>query len=156
MGKAGVGIVGFFLAALALVVASGCSLEPPHYQEAGSRGHPKVVAIAERMVGAPYRYGGNTPKGFDCSGLVYYSYRGAGYHVPRTTEGQFEQSGYVEPDALAPGDILFFRIEGKPSHVGIYAGRGRFIHAPSSGKHVQYSSLNNIYWRERLVKVGRF
>jgi murein DD-endopeptidase len=116
----------------------------------------RVATIADDMVGAPYRYGGADPRGFDCSGLVYYVYRQAGAEAPRTTSEQYRQSRHVRLSRLLPGDLLFFRMSRrKPSHVGIYVGHGRFVHAPSSGKAVDYASLDDDYWREHLIGAGR-
>ena len=116
-----------------------------------------VVATARRMLGTPYRYGGADPSGFDCSGLVSYAYRSVGIRVPRTSGEQFRQSVPVESNGLQPGDLLFFRLRPpKISHVAIYEGDGRFIHAPSSCKRVSYASLDNPYWRKHLVGAGRF
>jgi murein DD-endopeptidase len=116
----------------------------------------RVAAIADDMVGTPYRYGGADPRGFDCSGLVYYVYRQAGAEAPRTTSDQYRQSRRVRLSRLLPGDLLFFRMSRrKPSHVGIYVGHGRFVHAPSSGKAVDYASLDDDYWREHLIGTGR-
>ena len=117
--------------------------------------HP-ATAIASEMVGTPYRYGGASPGGFDCSGLVYYSYHKAGYRVPRTSQLQYQDSLPVKSAHAREGDLLFFRIEGKVSHVGVYLGNRQFIHAPSSGKHVSIASLDNPYWKQRLTKTGRF
>lgn len=119
--------------------------------------HPhRGLAIARDMVGTPYRYGGTDPRGFDCSGLVYYSYRKASIAVPRTTAEQYRQSTRVKIAHLQPGDLIFFRIsQNKLSHVGIYAGSGRFIHAPSGGKRVSYASLDNPYWEARVIGAGR-
>jgi cell wall-associated NlpC family hydrolase len=108
------------------------------------------------MVGTPYLYGGASPRGFDCSGLVYYSYRKAGITVPRTSGEQYRQSERVTLSDLRPGDLVFFRLSrNKPSHVGIYAGSGRFIHAPSGGKRVSYASLTDSYWEARVIGAGR-
>ncbi len=116
-----------------------------------------VITAARRMLGAPYRYGGADPSGFDCSGLVAYAYRSVGIQVPRTSSEQFRQAQPVAPDKLLPGDLLFFRLSPpKISHVAIYDGSGRFIHAPSPGKQVGYASLDNPYWRDHLVGAGRF
>lgn len=115
----------------------------------------RAVHVADAQLGVPYRYGGNSPAGFDCSGLVQYAYGMAGIDVPRTTG---EQLRYARPVSLAnlrPGDLVFFRFSWKPSHVGIYAGDGRFIHAPSSGKEVSYARLDDPFWRERVVAAGR-
>ncbi|MFO7593951.1 MAG: C40 family peptidase [Pseudomonadota bacterium] len=117
--------------------------------------HP-AVAVAEQMLGKPYRYGGASPeRGFDCSGLIYYSYRRAGITLPRTSETLYRNAFKVSPENLKQGDLLFFRIEGKVSHVGIYIGGDTFLHAPSSGKVVSYGSLDNPYWREHLLSAGR-
>jgi len=119
-------------------------------------GTHRGLAIARDMVGIPYRYGGASPSGFDCSGLVYYAYRKAGIQVSRTTTEQYRQSKRVRISQLQPGDLLFFAISrNKRSHVGIYAGNDRFIHAPSSGKLVSYASLDNPYWQARLTGAGR-
>lgn len=117
--------------------------------------HP-ATTIAAKMLGKPYRYGGATPRGFDCSGLVYYAYHQAGYRVPRTSQQQYEDSLPVKPDAMQEGDLLFFRIDGNVSHVGVYLGDRRFIHAPASGKRVSTASLDEPYWKERFIKAGRF
>lgn len=143
----------------ALLTACG-SLHPPAQPAAQRVPEPaaalRAVAVAQQMVGKPYRYGGNTPQGFDCSGLVHYSYTQAGHSVPRSTTEQYARARTIPYAQRAPGDLLFFRIDGKPSHVGIYLGNGRFVHAPSGGKQVEYASLSNDYWSKRLVKVGRF
>ena len=107
------------------------------------------------MVGAPYRWGGSSPQGFDCSGLVYYSYQDAGISVPRTVTEQRKASAPIRLNDARPGDLLFFRIRWKVSHVGIYTGDGQFVHAPSTGKRVVVASLNNEYYRKHLVSVGR-
>lgn len=118
---------------------------------------PTVIGTARQMLGAPYRYGGTSPGGFDCSGLVNYAYRSAGIRIPRTSSEQFQQSNRVSLQDLQPGDLLFFRLSPpKISHVAIYDRDGRFIHAPSSGKRVSYASLDNPYWRKHLVGAGRF
>ncbi len=120
-----------------------------------SAGHP-AVSVAERMVGVPYRFGGNSPRqGFDCSGLVQYSFAEAGYRVPRTTTLLKRQAIPVPRDQLRSGDLLFFSYTGKVSHVGIYVGEGRFIHAPSSGKQVTYGNLNSRHYQQHFVGAGR-
>lgn len=116
----------------------------------------RIARHALAMRGVPYRYGGMDPSGFDCSGLVHYAYRQAGYTVPRTSQRQFRLSQRVSVDSLAPGDVLFFRLEDKISHVAVYTGEGAFVHAPSSGKTVGVANLNNPYWRQHLVAAGRF
>ncbi len=115
-----------------------------------------AIDIAMQQLGVPYRYGGNNPNGFDCSGLVYYAYHQAGKQVPRSTREQYRYSKKLNRNELRPGDLVFFRISrSKVSHVGIYIGDNRFVHAPSSGKRVQISSLNNVYWKPRFISAGR-
>jgi cell wall-associated NlpC family hydrolase len=108
------------------------------------------------MLGVAYRYGGTDPRGFDCSGLVQYSFSQAGVRLPRTSEDIFRRSKLIPQAEMRPGDLVFFRISSnKVSHVGIYAGNRTFIHSPSSGKGVSYAQLGNSYWRQRLVATGR-
>jgi cell wall-associated NlpC family hydrolase len=121
---------------------------------------PDVGADAARyaleMVGTPYRYGGKTPKGFDCSGLVLYSYALAGKQLPVNLGGQRAASRPVPRKQVRPGDLLFFDLtdEGR-SHVGLYVGGGRFVHAPSRGKLVSTASLSNPYWRRHFAGARR-
>jgi len=115
----------------------------------------QIVSIADSLIGSPYRYGGASPRGFDCSGLVYYTHQQLDIAVPRTTKEQARYRPHKQLKTIQPGDILFFRIYGRHvSHVGIYAGNQKFIHAPKSGKYVSYASINEPYWRERMVKVA--
>jgi len=148
----------FWTPALLLVaaLATGCTSNPvtdtPSRQSA-----VQASDIAASMVGKPYRYGGRSPQGFDCSGLVYFSYRRAGLDVPRSTHSQRASSRKVSLSRLGRGDLLFFDQEGKrSSHVGIYLGRDRFVHAPSSGKRVRIDSLSDPYWQKHLVDARRF
>ena len=115
----------------------------------------RAVQVALAQLGKPYRYGGASPSGFDCSGLVWYSYGKAGIKVPRTTGLLWQRLPSVPAEQLSRGDVLFFNIEGKPSHVGLYLGQGEFVHAPSSGKTVKTESLNSSYYAPRLLKIGR-
>jgi cell wall-associated NlpC family hydrolase len=139
-----------------LLLVTGCA-STPVADAPGDARQQEASEIAASMVGKPYRYGGNTPQGFDCSGLVYFSFRRAGMDVPRSTESQRDKSRKVSTVRLARGDLLFFNQEGKySSHVGIYLGRNRFVHAPSSGKHVRLDSLADPYWQKHLVDTRRF
>jgi murein DD-endopeptidase len=139
-----------------VLLATGCASTPIADAPGGTR-HRQASDIAASMVGKPYRYGGNTPQGFDCSGLVYFSFKRAGMDVPRSTETQRGKSRKVSASGLARGDLLFFNQEGKySSHVGIYLGGKRFVHAPSSGKRVRVDSLTESYWQKHLVDMRRF
>lgn len=115
----------------------------------------QAASIAVRQVGVPYRYGGHSPTGFDCSGLVHYSYLRAGKAVPRTTSQLWSGTSAVDRNEIRAGDILFFRIEGKMSHVGMYVGDDRFVHAPSSGNSVSIETLSSDFYRSALVRAGR-
>jgi cell wall-associated NlpC family hydrolase len=134
---------------------TGCSSSPERSGPAGAT--HDGLAEAARMVGRPYRYGGTGPNSFDCSGLVYYAYRKAGIPVPRTTRDQYRHAEHIPVSGIRPGDLLFFRIHSRGiSHVAIYAGQGRIIHAPSSGGQVTYGELDSPYWRQRLAAAGRY
>lgn len=115
-----------------------------------------AATAAQQQIGVAYRYGGSDTSGFDCSGLVQYAYGQAGIKVPRTTGQQWSAASVVGEEGIRPGDVLFFNISGKPSHVGIYVGDGFFVHAPSTGKRVSTERLNDRYYRTRLLKIGRF
>jgi cell wall-associated NlpC family hydrolase len=115
----------------------------------------RAAAVALKQVGTAYRYGGSSPAGFDCSGLVQYSYLEAGKTVPRTTSQLWNTAGTVPYDDLQVGDLLFFRFDGKMSHVGIYVGDEKFVHAPSTGRSVTVDSLDARYYRSALMRAGR-
>ena len=115
-----------------------------------------AALIAQQQIGVRYRYGGTTPgSGFDCSGLVYYSFLQAGLNVPRTSSEQFRAARKIALKDAQPGDIVFFQDQAKLSHVGIYLGGSRFVHAPSSGKTVSIAQIDSPYYQEHLVAVGR-
>jgi cell wall-associated NlpC family hydrolase len=107
------------------------------------------------QLGVPYRYGGSDPSGFDCSGLVQYSYALAGKRIPRTTRQLWSSTDSVTPQDLQVGDLLFFQFDGKMSHVGLYLGGRRFVHAPSSGQVVSVASLDTPYYEAALLRAGR-
>lgn len=117
----------------------------------------RAVDYAVKMVGKPYRFGGSSPStGFDCSGLIQFSFQQAGVMLPRTTNEQRYASRLVRGSNLRRGDLLFFDQEGKKnSHAGIYVGDGYFVHAPSSGKRVRMDRLDSPYWRKHLSEVRR-
>lgn len=112
-----------------------------------------VLMRALSLVGTPYRYGGNTPEaGFDCSGLVGYVFRDAlARPLPRTTGDLARLGRGVGPDRLATGDLVVFGGDAAPSHVGIYVGEGRFVHAPSTGGTVRLDRLDGPYWRDHFL-----
>ena len=117
----------------------------------------EVVAVAMSLRGARYRYGGATPNGFDCSGLVFYAHRQLGLDVPRTSRDQADAADFVKPRKLRRGDLVFFKIGGgRVDHVGIYIGKHRFVHAPGAGKLVTVNSLDDEYYAETFSSAGRF
>ena len=152
--------VGVLVAAQLLIAA--CAGTPKESfltrVEAGPEASGRAAEQALKMVGKRYRYGGTTPsRGFDCSGLVQYSFRQAGVLLPRTTEDQRRASTRIRTASLRRGDLVFFDQEGKKnSHVGIYLGNGNFVHAPSSGKYVRTDSLDSPYWNRHLSEARRF
>jgi cell wall-associated NlpC family hydrolase len=115
----------------------------------------RAAAVALGQVGVRYRYGGTTTSGFDCSGLVQYSYRHAGKELPRTTGQLWSSSASIGRDDIQAGDLLFFSFEGKMSHVGIYVGKQQFVHAPSSGKTVTVAKLTSSHYASAFVRAGR-
>lgn len=115
-------------------------------------GRPGIVGTAEKYLGVRYKYGGVNPDGFDCSGFVMYVYRKNGLPISRVLKDQYNSGKKVALSRAKPGDLVFFNTIGsKISHVGIYIGDNRFIHAPTTGKNVSYASLTNGYWKKRYV-----
>ncbi|QIL21149.1 C40 family peptidase [Thermomonas sp. HDW16] len=117
-----------------------------------------VLMRAISLVGTPYRYGGNTPEGgFDCSGLVNYVYRDMlDMRLPRTSRDLAAMEGpRIAPDRLASGDLVFFGSGEAISHVGIYVGEGRFVHAPNSGGTVRLDQLDGSWWRDHYRGARR-
>src|SRR5688572_7415836 len=162
-----------FLCAIAALFLAACAA-PPTKVSAPTR---TKVALSQRAfdeiaqararelalhalshVGTPYRFGGNSPEsGFDCSGLVQYVYsRGAGLALPRNTQSLSEIGAPVPAEALAPGDLVFFDTLRRPyTHVGIYLGDYRFIHAPTTGGQVELVDLRDRYWQTRYNGARR-
>lgn len=109
---------------------------------------PQIIEYAKDYLGIPYVYGGTSPSGFDCSGFVQYVYAHFNISLPRVTYSQINCGEFVVNDDLEMGDLLFFR---GGSHVGIYAGEGMYIHAPSTGRTISLDPLTrNVYKAKRL------
>jgi cell wall-associated NlpC family hydrolase len=109
--------------------------------------------LAVERVGVPYRYGGESPEsGFDCSGLIRWSYARVGVDVPHNSRALYGVGEKVRRAALEPGDVLFFRGLG---HVGMYLGNGRMVHAPQTGKHVEIVELAETNYGQRLIGARR-
>jgi cell wall-associated NlpC family hydrolase len=140
------------LALVALVWLSACASHAPAPSPYGAR----AAAVAQKMVGVRYRYGGETPKGFDCSGLAFYAYRRAGLTIPRDSTAQQKAATPVDLKHARPGDLLFFDTSWNRHHVAIYLGDRRFVHSPRRGKTVSIESLDDEYFAKHLTGVGRF
>lgn len=121
----------------------------------GRRG-AQIVQMAQQYMGTPYVWGGSRPGGFDCSGFIYYIYGQFGISLPRMSDGQFEMGRAISGDNLFPGDLVFFTTyEPGASHVGIYLGGGRFIHASSAAGEVTITPLGKSYYQERYLGARR-
>jgi murein DD-endopeptidase len=116
----------------------------------------KAAKTAVAMIGRPYKYRGDSPEGFDCSGLVRYSYLSAGLEVPHGTRQLWEVTRPVGKKYLRKGDLLFFSESGKASHVGIFLGNDLFIHAPSTGGKVRKDRLSDPHWKKSFLEARRF
>ncbi|MBS0201117.1 MAG: C40 family peptidase [Proteobacteria bacterium] len=115
----------------------------------------KVLSRAMALLGIPYRWGGTTTNGFDCSGLVGYVFRTAlGINLPRVSREIAHQGTKVQTADLAEGDLVFFGRGRGIDHVGIYIGEGKFLHAPRTGRDVTVSNLDG-YWAQHLVTARR-
>ncbi len=151
-------------------VATSCSSAPPASCCTGRtsarrrRQHPAVplsreaLNVAMRYLGTPYQWGGSSPAtGFDCSGLVQYSYAQEGIQLPRVAADQFAAGVPVSRDQLQPGDAVFFAdSSGYVHHVGLYIGDGRFIDAPQTGEDVRVDSLSEPYFAAQYAGARRF
>lgn len=148
MGNRGVRV----LSGLLFLLLNGCAGTKPVPDATG------LISYATQLQGTPYRFGGTEPAGgFDCSGFVQHVYAHFGVPLPRTTREMAESLPQIPLEQCESGDLLFFHVANKPfSHVGLYLGGGRFIHAPSvqSGG-VMISTLKQQFWRERLAGARR-
>jgi cell wall-associated NlpC family hydrolase len=151
----------------AVVLFGACSTlrQKPQPEAFVTRPHQKgainandILFRAIGLVGTPYRYGGNTPQsGFDCSGLVDYVFSDvAGIDLPRTAHEISQiDAPQIKRNQLESGDLVFFRSARQVSHIGIYVGRGRFVHAPNEGGTVRLDYLDAPYWNEHFSGAVR-
>jgi len=141
---------------------AACAGSPPRAASATAAVNTENMDVSRAadhalaMVGAPYRYGGVDPDGFDCSGLIHYSFRRVGIALPRDTRSLRRIGIEIDMDDLVKGDLVFFDQEGKKSsHVGIYLGNGKFVHAPSTGGKVRADKIDLAYWRKHFTEARR-
>lgn len=125
-------------------------------EAASSVASTQIVSSAKSLIGIKYRYGGTTKAGFDCSGFVGYIFKQNGVSLPRTAAGIYSTGTAVKKANLTVGDLVFFNTTGKGvSHVGMYIGSGKFIHA-STSKGVRVDKLNDpYYWGNKYVGAKR-
>jgi cell wall-associated NlpC family hydrolase len=144
----------FVVAALALglgLILSGCAAKKTKTSTLGLL----AAQTAQKYLGTPYVYGGRSPKGFDCSGLVWYVYGQNGLKLPNASWKQVNVGRKVDKSELAPGDLVFFQSGGKINHVGIYVGQGRMIHAPGRGRKVTTVQLSEKYYKQHYATARR-
>lgn len=118
-----------------------------------------IVKTAHRFIGTPYQWGGESAsRGFDCSGLTMTVYRLNGLALPRNSRSQFKTGTLIKRDDLEKGDLVFFATDGRRrvSHVGIYTGLDKFVHAPGRGKRIRISSMTNKYYKRRFMGARRY
>ncbi len=128
--------------------------------EAAPRVSDRVQTVMRRalaLLGTPYRWGGTSENGFDCSGLVGYVFKTAlGIELPRVSRDMATSGERIDRAALAAGDLVFFSRRGaRVDHVGIYVGEGKFLHAPRTGKDVMISNLETGYWSHKYMQARR-
>ncbi len=145
----------FLLLAGAVLLTSSCGFLNP-FGSSNSDGQ-WAAQYAHKYIGVPYVYGGHSPKGFDCSGLVSYVYQKKGVKLPRSSAKQAKAGHFIKKSRLRAGDLVFFRSPNsrRVSHVGIYIGEEQFIHAPGRGKKVRVASLDNNYFKKMYHSARR-
>ncbi|MDR0890322.1 MAG: C40 family peptidase [Oscillospiraceae bacterium] len=115
----------------------------------------QISTYAQRYVGYPYVYGGTSPSGFDCSGFVQYVYKQFGYSINRTATAQLSNGYSISYSNLAPGDLVFFGSGSSASHVGLYIGGGKFVHASNPSSGVKISALSESYYANSYIGARR-
>jgi cell wall-associated NlpC family hydrolase len=118
----------------------------------------RLASLASGLIGQPYRYGGDGPQGFDCSGLALYVHQQLGIAVPRTAVLQRQQAVALDRSELRAGDLVFFTMGARllVDHVGIYVGDGRFVHAPRAGRPVRLSRIDDAVYGARFAGGARY
>jgi cell wall-associated NlpC family hydrolase len=138
------------------VAASPAVAVAPEAGQTGESIKDRLLRVARRMLEVPYRFGGTTLWGLDCSGFVQKTFAFFGLELPRTARDQFREGSKVSKADLSPGDLVFFRTYAKyASHVGIYLGDNRFVHASSHDRKVTIDSLDEPYYMKHYLGAKR-
>ncbi|PFP30602.1 peptidase P60 [Bacillus sp. AFS073361] len=145
-----------FIVAFVIIVSCGSLFANMGDKAEAAYYHTKAISVAKSNIGVPYQWGGMSPGGFDCSGLIKYSYARAGKTLNRTAAQMFYGNGHRIYSNIQPGDLMFYAPTkaSKPTHVGMYIGNGKIIMA-SSSKGVMITSTNNPYWHSRYIGTKR-
>jgi murein DD-endopeptidase len=150
-------LVALLLAGCATVPTRPPPQPPPPALAAPADTGGVIASIAASLVGTRYQFGGADQGGFDCSGLALYVHERVGLAIPRTAAAQQRAAQAIPRAQLAPGDLVFFRLRSRSvDHVGIYAGEGRFIHAPRAGRAVTFADLGGGFYAQHFAAGGRF
>lgn len=134
------------------LLLGACASMPGEPLSDDQRGAIAMEALGQ--VGRPYLYGGTTPAGFDCSGLVQYSYAQVGIKLPRTTGEQLKAGQRISLSSAQPGDLLFYEM-GSGLHVALYVGDGRAVHAPARGRTVIVAPVDIEFWQRNFITAIR-
>jgi cell wall-associated NlpC family hydrolase len=159
-------IVALLMVLVSLTIGlPACAVRPAPLAVPGYVRPYDIARTARSQIARPYHLGGSSPEsGFDCSGLVFWTYAQHGINLPRTTREQIEIGQEVGRHELQPGDLVFFKVNGKglfslfaksSLHVGLYTNDGNFVHAPSSGKSVREDHISNVHWDQCYLTARR-
>jgi cell wall-associated NlpC family hydrolase len=154
-----------FLPILLMLLCSACATTQREVPVTSHKTEPfqneamnDLTIYAMSLAETPYQYGGNSPEsGFDCSGFVRHVFlKSLGLQLPRTSQEMSQVGEPLKEEQLNPGDLVFFNTQQHPfSHVGIYVGENRFVHAPKTGKSIVIASMRETYWRNRFDGARR-
>jgi cell wall-associated NlpC family hydrolase len=136
--------------------ALGAAMSPKTVESNGTKG-TEIIKNAQKYMGVPYVWGGDTPTGWDCSGYTQYVMKESGITIPRTAAEQYATGSAVNKNDLKIGDLVFFTTyKAGASHVGFYMGDGKFIHASSVAKQVTINSLSEDYYTQHYIGARRY
>ena len=147
-----------FILLLSVLLLAACASTKDHARDTNSPSIAKLISYAKSLIGTPYKYGGHSPDtGFDCSGFVDYVFQHtAGLALPHNAQEMSQRGLPVKSSQLREGDLVFYDTNNQAySHVGIYLGNERFIHAPSSGGSVRIEDMALDYWKKHYNGARR-